>query len=105
MDKLHEIAFYVIQYGYYAIFLMVFLQELGVPNPITNELVLLFGGYLSYTHALNLYKVIAVAVIADFTGTCILYCLFYIFGNWVLRRERVWFPLKHETICKLENYV
>jgi membrane protein DedA with SNARE-associated domain len=105
MDKLHELAFYIIQYGYLAVFLLVFLQELGVPNPITNELVLMFGGYLSFTHALNLYKVIAVAVVADFTGTCILYFVFYIFGKWLLKRERGWFPLKHETIYKLESYV
>jgi membrane protein DedA with SNARE-associated domain len=105
MDKLQEIAFYIIEYGYFAVFLMVFLQELGIPNPVTNELVLMFGGYLSFTHALDLYKVIAVAVIADFSGTCILYFAFYVFGKWVLKRERAWFPLKPETLNKLENYV
>ena len=93
------------QYGYFAIFLMVFLQELGVPNPLTNELVLMFAGYLSFTHTLSLSKVIAVAIVADFTGTCILYFVFYLFGKWLLHRERAWFPLKITTLYKLENYV
>ena len=32
-----ELALYITRYGYLAIFLLVFLQELGVPNPVTNE--------------------------------------------------------------------
>jgi len=38
---------YILKYGYIAIFSLVFLQEIGVPNPVPNEVVLLFSGYLS----------------------------------------------------------
>jgi membrane protein DedA with SNARE-associated domain len=38
---------YIIKYGYIALFSLVFLQEIGVPNNVPNELVLLFSGYLT----------------------------------------------------------
>jgi membrane protein DedA with SNARE-associated domain len=43
-----EVALYITKYGYLAIFLLVLLQELGLPNPVTNEFVLLFSGYLAF---------------------------------------------------------
>ncbi len=77
MDKLQYLSSFILQYGYLAIFLFVFLQELGIPNPITNELVLIFSGYLAYTGVLSLTKVILSAISADFIGTSILYFIFY----------------------------
>jgi membrane protein DedA with SNARE-associated domain len=103
MDKLPELANYLAHYGYYAVFLFVFLQELGVPNPITNELVLMFCGYLSYTHTLNFYKVILVAITADFTGTCILFFIFYFFSKWLIDHSPKWLPLTGETIERLKK--
>jgi len=77
VDKIQELNNFITQYGYLAIFLFIFLQELGIPNPITNELVLLFSGYLAYTGTLSLTKVILTAISADFIGTGILYFTFY----------------------------
>jgi membrane protein DedA with SNARE-associated domain len=42
-----SLSAYILKYGYMAIFSLVFLQEIGVPNPVPNELVLLFSGYLT----------------------------------------------------------
>jgi membrane protein DedA with SNARE-associated domain len=75
---LEELDHIIREYGYVAIFLFVFLQEIGVPNPLTNELVLLFSGYLAYLGVLNTLKVFFVAVSADFIGTSILYFIFYL---------------------------
>jgi len=77
MDKIQELNHIITEYGYLAIFLFVFLQELGIPNPITNELVLICSGYLTYIGTLNITKVIAISVSADFIGTSILYFVFY----------------------------
>ncbi|MCX6740828.1 MAG: hypothetical protein NTY61_00295 [Candidatus Parcubacteria bacterium] len=44
----HSLAVFITHYGYLAIFFLVFLQEIGVPNPVPNELVLLFSGYLAF---------------------------------------------------------
>ncbi len=103
MDKLPELAFYLAKYGYYAIFLLVFIQELGIPNPITNELVLIFCGYLSYTGTLSFYKVILVAISADFIGTSILFFIFYSFSKWLIEHSPKWLPLNGETIEKLKT--
>ena len=48
---------YIVKYGYMAIFSLVFLQEIGVPNPVPNEVVLLFSGYLASVGKLDLMTV------------------------------------------------
>jgi membrane protein DedA with SNARE-associated domain len=88
-----ELTHYIAEFGYAAIFLCVFLQELGVPNPVTNEFVLLFSGYLAYTGVLNFWLVFLTAVSADCAGTALLYAVFYRFGEAILRRRPRWFPV------------
>ncbi|HSY76375.1 MAG TPA: DedA family protein [Bacteroidia bacterium] len=103
MEALPKLAAYLSEYGYYAIFILVFLQGLGIPNPITNELVLIFCGYLSYTGTLNFYKVIITAISADFIGTSILFFIFYSFSKWLIAHSPKWLPLNGETIEKLKK--
>src|SRR5580704_15289435 len=101
MDKLQELNNFIVQYGYLAIFLFIFLQELGVPNPITNELVLIFSGYLAYTGALSFTKVILCAVSADFLGTSILYFIFYSLSKrYFFKNTPHWLE---KFVAKLEN--
>ena len=77
---------YIIKYGYIAIFLLVFLQEIGVPNPVPNELVLLFSGYLTFIEKLDFIIVLLTVVAADITGSSLLYITFYYFGQHVLQK-------------------
>ncbi len=81
---------FIITYGYLAIFLLVFLQEIGIPNPVSNELVLIFSGSLAYSHTLSLPLILLSAISADIIGTTVLYTVFYFFGNWILSRK--WLP-------------
>ncbi len=98
-----DVANYIIRYGYLTIFSLVFLQEIGVPNPVTNELVLLFSGYLAYTGRLSLVWVILTVVAADFLGTSLLYFIFYLFGEYLLAHGPKWIPM--EKIENLKNKV
>lgn len=101
MDKLQELNNFIVQYGYLAIFSLVFLQEIGVPNPITNELVLMFSGYLAYTGVLSVTKVVLTAVSADFMGTSILYFTFYALGkHYIFKSPPRWMQ---KLVAKLEN--
>ena len=50
---------FIAEYGYWAIFILVFLQEAGLPNPIPNELVLGFSGFLSTQNRLEIPSIIA----------------------------------------------
>jgi len=77
---------YITKYGLIAIFSVVFLQEIGVPNPIPTELVILFSGYLSSIGKLSFAAVFFAAVTADFIGTSVLYFVFYYFSSWALAR-------------------
>jgi membrane protein DedA with SNARE-associated domain len=100
-----EVALYITKYGYLAIFLLVFLQELGVPNPVTNEFVLLFAGYLAFSGVLNLWLVLLTAVSADSIGTIILYAVFYLFGKRILEHRPRWFPISPAHIQRMAHTI
>lgn len=100
-----ELALYVTKYGYLAIFLLVLLQELGVPNPVTNEFVLLFSGYLAFSGVLNLWLVVLTAVSADCIGTTILYAVFYLFREHLVSRRPRWLPVSLANINRMAQTI
>ena len=91
----------VIKYGYLIIILLVFLQEVGFPNPIPNELVMVFSGYLCYTGMLKVPFVILVALLGDLLGSGILYAVFYYFGKKIMKKKPRWLPISQKKIDKL----
>ena len=100
-----ELAAYITQYGYFAIFALVFLQEIGIPNPVPNELVLLFSGYLASEGILSLPVLFLTVVFADFVGTSLLYFVFYIFGKTILEKKPRWIPIHKEHIERLGKFI
>ncbi len=100
-----EAVYYVTRYGYLAIFIMVFLQEIGMPNPIPNELLLIFSGYLSFKGLLSMPLIILTAVLADFVGTNILYFIFLNAGPFIIKRKPKWLPLSDKMIDKLTTRI
>jgi len=100
-----EVVYYVTGYGYLAVFIMVFLQEIGMPNLFPNELLLIFSGYLSFSGHLFLPLVILTAVSADFLGTNILYYTFYYAGNFIMLKKPRWFPISAGMIEKLTKKI
>jgi membrane protein DedA with SNARE-associated domain len=93
-----DVIQFITRYGYLAIFILVFLQESGFPNPIPNELVLLFSGYLVYSGIFHFYYVILAALAADFIGTCFLFFTFRAFGVQLLKHKPRWVPLTRSRI-------
>ncbi|MHB1921007.1 MAG: DedA family protein [Chitinophagaceae bacterium] len=100
-----DLVLYITHHGYLAIFVLIFLQEIGVPNPVPNELVLMFSGYLTYRGILSIPLVILTAVTADFTGTNILYFVFFNFGAYILRHKPKWLPISQNSIEKMTTRV
>jgi membrane protein DedA with SNARE-associated domain len=96
-----EVIHYIEKYGYLAIFILIFIQEIGVPNPIPNEFVLMFSGYLTFKGILFLPFVFMVALSADFIGTNILYFTFYFFGAYILKHKPRWFPISEKKLNNL----
>lgn len=98
-----EVIQFVTQNGYLAIFILIFLQETGMPNPFPNELLLLFCGYLSFKGLLFFPYVIITAFLADFLGTILLYLIFYSTGTIIMERKPKWFPLSDDVINRLSK--
>lgn len=100
-----QVVYYVTNWGYLAIFLLVFLQEIGMPNPLPNELLLIFSGYLSFKGLLSLPLIILTAISADFIGTNILYFLFYYTGTYIIKNKPKWIPLSVSMINNLSSKI
>jgi membrane protein DedA with SNARE-associated domain len=89
-----ELSAYIIKYGYLAVFGLIFVQELGVPNPVPNEIILLFAGYLASIKILSFPLILLAGISADFIGTSILYAVFYFFGGQILKHAPSWLPVQ-----------
>ena len=100
-----EFVAFITNYGYLAVFSLIFLQEIGVPNPVPNEVILLFAGSLAAIGRLDFFLVFAVAVLADFIGTSILYFVFHIFGHAIIEKPPRWLPISKEKIKKLADLI
>jgi membrane protein DedA with SNARE-associated domain len=92
-------------YGYLSLFLLIFSQEIGIPNPIPNELVLVYSGYLCTQGTFHFSIVILTAISADFIGTNILYFVFYFFGKRILKHKPKWFPISEKAIHRVSERV
>lgn len=101
----HELVNFITQYGYMAIFVLVFLQEIGIPTVVPNELVLLFSGYLTVNGTLSLPLVFTAAILGDFLGTTLLFFVFYYFGKKILEKKPRWIPINAEKIEKLGRFI
>lgn len=77
-------------HGYVAIFVLVFLQEIGVPNPVPNELVLILAGALTVIGGLSFFLTFLTAVIADVVGTTLLFTFFYFFEHLIMEKVSKW---------------
>lgn len=100
-----ELAEYIIKYGYLAIFSLVFLQELGIPNPVPTELILLFAGYLASTGILDVKLAFITAIAGDLIGTTILCTIFYAFGHTILEKHPKWLPIHKDKVDKLKSII
>jgi membrane protein DedA with SNARE-associated domain len=100
-----EIIFYVTSYGYLAIFILVFMQEIGMPNPFPNELLLIFSGYLSFKGLLYFPLALLTALSADLLGTNVLYFLFYKTGILIMRKKPKWIPLSDSILDRLTSKI
>ena len=98
-----EISQYIIHYGYAAVFSLVFLQEIGVPNPVPNEVILIFSGYLASTSVLSFPLLFLAAVSADIIGTTLLYGVFHFFGDELIKHAPRWLPV--EKINKVKDRI
>lgn len=79
----------IASYGYLALFVVLFLEELGVPLPLPGDLTLLFAGYLVGVGVLRFDLAVLTVVVAAASGASGLYLLTRRYGRaWVARYGR-----------------
>ncbi len=100
-----ELIAYLIKYGYLTIFILVFSQEIGLPNPIPNELFLIYMGYLCAIGTFTFSAVVFTAFCADFLGTNLLFFTFLRFGNFILNHKPRWLPISEAGIAKATHRI
>jgi membrane protein DedA with SNARE-associated domain len=96
-----ELSLYITHYGYLAIFLLLMLQGIGVPVPAPVEFVIMFSGYLIYSHLLNFVFVLVAVISGDIIGTGLVYYIFYFSGAYILSKKPKWIPFSQKRIDSL----
>ncbi|MFZ5939620.1 MAG: DedA family protein [Bacteroidota bacterium] len=100
-----EVVNFITANGYWAIFVLVFSQEIGLPNPVPNELVMLFCGYLAWSGILSWPYLVLVVFAADLIGTSILYSVFYLSGSYIMKKKPRWLLINPATIERLSEKI
>ena len=91
---------------YVVIFLLILVQECGVPFPVLpSEVVLLGGGFLAYEGKISLVVAGAVAMMATLIGNSVLYYVGRRFGRAALDRYGKYINLRPERVDRIEAWV
>lgn len=81
-----QIWYLLHHYGKIALFLLLTIEESGVPVPVPGDLVMLYYGYRVHLGDLIWYQVLLIGVVATLIGSCILYHVGKHGGRPLLRR-------------------
>jgi len=100
--SLKTIAPYLQQYGYYAIFLALFLEDFGVPLP--GETTLIAGALLSATGMYKIYWVVLLGIFAASAGDNVGYAIGHYGGIKFLRKFGKYILLTQKRLQKLESF-
>ena len=92
---------FVSEYGYLAIVFVVLIQEMGMPGP-PNEMILLYFGWLIKQTGLSYPLVILLVTIADIIGSYAIYVLFFYGSEWLATIKPKWINLPNKKIESLK---
>ncbi|HEX5502683.1 MAG TPA: DedA family protein [Thermomicrobiales bacterium] len=96
---------FLTSYGYIAIFVMMFVEEAGVPLPLPNEVALMYAGYLAWRGDLNALLVSVVATLGAAGGSALLYAVARRGGRPLLRRFGRFIHLEEDKLDRAEHWV
>ena len=106
MDFLHNslelIEYYMLQYGYWAVFFGVMLENAGLPVP--GETILLVAGYFCSTGVFRLPLVMLIATAGAVTGDNIGFAIGHHYGRGFLLRIGRFFFLTPKRLEHMENF-
>lgn len=94
----------VVGYGYLAIFLIMVVEEAGVPMPIPGDALLLFAGYLVSVGTLSLGWTLLVVDAGALLGASILYFVAHHGGRALLLRYGRFFGIDERRLDNLSRF-
>ncbi len=74
-DLVRLIEQFLTDYGYFAVFVLMFVEEAGLPLPLPNEVALMYVGYLAYQGKIDANLAALVATLGAAAGSALLYTL------------------------------
>ena len=90
------------QWGYWGIFVMMFLESTFFPFP--SEVAMIPAGYLAYKGEMNIWLAIFAGVSGSLMGALFNYYLARSLGRKLLIKYGKYVFIKEETVIKLENF-
>jgi membrane protein DedA with SNARE-associated domain len=101
-DIANVIVSYVDDWGYWGIFILMFIESTFFPFP--SEIIMIPAGYLAYQGEMNIYIVILMGILGSILGALLNYYLAMTFGKSFILRYGKYFFIKEETLDKLEKF-
>lgn len=101
----HLLEQFITDYGYWAVFLLMFVEEAGVPLPLPNEAALMYVGYLSSQGKLDANLAGLVATLGAAGGSAILYTVARRGGRPLIHRFGWFIHVTDERLDKAEQVV
>ncbi len=96
---------FLVDYGYFAIFLLMFVEEAGVPLPLPNEVALMYVGYLSSQGQLDPNLAGLVATLGAAGGSALLYTISRRGGRRLIHRFGRFIHVTDERLDQAERTV
>ncbi|WJY28012.1 MULTISPECIES: DedA family protein [Sporosarcina] len=93
---------YIIQYGYFIVFVFLSLGIFGLPMP--DEVVIIFTGYLSSSGLLSLASALLIAIVGVFIGTLVTYTIGKKIGRPIIERFGKWIGLSEKRVGRVERW-
>ena len=104
-DLAHLLEQFLTDYGYLAIFVLMFVEEAGLPLPLPNEVALMYVGYLSYQGKLDANLAGLVATLGAAGGSALLYTIARRGGRRLIHRFGKFIHVTDERLNQAENAV
>ncbi len=88
-----------------AIFLILFLEELGIPMPIPADVMVMYAGYRLHQHTINPFVAIGIIVLGANVGACVLYAVVRRGGRPLVDRFGHYLHLDARKLARAEHWL
>lgn len=99
-----DIFQFVTAQGNFAVLLLLFVEEMGVPLPIPGDLILLYAGYRVSTGQLNFLEILLFSTLGVVIGSSALFFLFRVAGRPFIKKHGKYFFLPPDRFHKLDKW-